>query len=321
MTPPAGAWRNRLVNAALGVDLQNLLLGFQQSLARSESGDQLQATAITSLDSRCRDLEIKLAESQAALDRLLARSSVDRDDIGGARKRLEALRSTQGYERAMADPEPLVTVRIASYQRTDELMDVAIASVLAQTYARLEIIVVNDGPNEKTRSAVTGLGDPRIQYHEFSRRNVYPADAHSRWMVAGSPGMNRGAALAAGTWLAPLDDDDAFTADHVEKLLRLAQTSEVELAYGALVQRNMINETDARIWSFPPAISQFSFQSSIYLQALSNVFEYDEASWVVPEPGDWNLIRRMTAAGVLMAATEDVVGTMFQIPYTHKAES
>jgi hypothetical protein len=178
--------------------------------------------------------------------------------------------------------------------------------------------VVNDGPNEKTRAAIQSLGDKRIRYEEFPERTVYPADEHAQWMVAGARGMNHGASLATGAWIAPLDDDDAFTADHLEKLVTLARERHVELAYGAVEQRNLVTRQQHRIYSSPPAISQFSFQGAIYLRALNDVFRYDESSWIVDEPGDWNLIRRMSAAGVSMSGVDDVVAVMYQVPYTHK---
>jgi glycosyltransferase involved in cell wall biosynthesis len=201
--------------------------------------------------------------------------------------------------------------------KTDELLDVAIASVLKQTYQRLEIIVVNDGPNRATRDAISKLNDSRIRYVEFREQQRYPDDPHLRWMVAGSPGMNRGAEMASGSWIAPLDDDDEFTADHVEKLVALALREKAELAYGALIQKHLTHNTENLIWSDPPAINQFSFMGALYMKPL-NFFKYDQQSWIVDEPADWNLIRRMSAAGVQMACTADIVGTMYSVSYTEK---
>lgn len=300
-----GAFRDRLVSSALGVDIQGLTRGYQESLVRIES----EAAAAH-------------AELSDLRRRLLASTIIQRgirDDIAGLVSGLEAVRASAEYARALAVEEPLVSVRIASYRRTRELMEVAIPSVLAQTYQRFELIVVNDGPNEETREAVASLGDPRVRYEEFPRRNSYPDDPHARWMVAGSPGMNRGADLATGEWLAPLDEDDAFTPDHLEVLLGVARAEGAELAYGALTQRNLVNGTDALIWSDPPEVGKFSFQGAIYLRALHPLFRYDESSWLVEEPGDWNLARRMVEAGVRMASTERVVAMMNQVPYTHKA--
>lgn len=240
-----------------------------------------------------------------------------RDDIAGLKFKLEAARRSAQYEAVFAESEPLITVRMPAYKKTEELIDVAIASVLRQTYDRFEIVVVNDGPNQKTREAIEKLGDSRITYFEFPAQSSYPEDLHHRWMVAGSPGMNRGAEMARGSWIAPLDDDDEFTPDHLEKLLKLALDERAELAYGALIQQHLTHGTENLIWSYPPAISQFSFMGAIYMKPL-DFFRYDEQSWIVEEPGDWNLIRRMNLAGVRMAATKDIVGTMYSVSYTEK---
>ena len=291
-----GRWRAQTVRRILGVDLP----------AMSET---LERTA--GWESRLDNIERGIAAQRELLRR-------ERDGLPTVIEALGAVRLSPEYALAFEEREPLISVRIASYEKTEELMDVAIASVLNQSYQNFEIIVVNDGPNEATREALALLDDPRVHYEEFAERTRYPTDPHARWMVAGAPGMNRGADLARGVWLAPLDDDDAFTPDHLEKLLALGLDRSSELAYGALIQRNLINDTEERIWSSPPAISQFSFQGAIYLRLLHSLFRYDESSWLVNEPGDWNLIRRMSAAGVTMAGIPDTVAVMNQVPYTHK---
>lgn len=311
-----GRSRDAIVNAVLGIDLRANVAAFQQSLA----SDELVQREANEFSERFRDAEREIVHINHRLDAGVEVLKSIRDDIPTLRLHLELIRSSPDHVRAIEEADPLVTVRIASYQNTDALMDLCLPSVFAQTYQNLEVIVVNDGPNDRTRRALEALADPRVRYTEFASRNVYPEDSHARWMVAGSPGMNRGAELARGTWVAPLDDDDEFTPDHVEKLLSLARQRGVELAYGALVQRNIVNGDQNHIFSDPPAMSQFSFQGAIYLSRLTAAFRYDEQSWLVSEPGDWNLIRRMRAAGVTMAATPDVVAVMHHVPYTHKAE-
>jgi glycosyltransferase involved in cell wall biosynthesis len=258
-----------------------------------------------------------LARFELSNSARLEREREARDELPELREKLLKARSTKAYDAAFADPEPLVTVRIPAWRKTEELVDVAIASVLRQTYERFEIVVVNDGPNEVTRDAITKLGDSRITYVEFPEQNRYPDDTHLRWMVAGTPGMNLGAERAKGTWIAPLDDDDEFSADHLEKLVSLALRERAELAYGALLQKHLTWKTEQIIWSDPPAVSQFSMMGTIYLKAI-DFFRYDEQSWKVEEPADWNLIRRMSAAGVRMSSTKDVVGTMYSVSYASK---
>lgn len=304
MSSRMGRWRDRIVASMTGVELGALLGGLRDSIERIERTSER-------MDDEIRYLRRRLAAQTTVL-------RDQRDHIDELAAALGAIRESAEYERAYTHPEPLVTVRIASYRRTRELMEIALPSVFSQSYSRLEVVIVNDGPNPATRDAIASLGDPRVRYEEFAQRHAYPDDPHARWMVAGSPGMNRAAELATGAWIAPLDEDDAFTPDHVEKLVSLALSSRAELVYGALVQRNTVNGTEALIWSDPPAISQFSFQAALYNAALGSVFSYDTQSWLVEEPGDWNLIRRMAAAGVTMTSTRDVVAIVNHVPYTHK---
>lgn len=297
--------RSAVVDKLLGIELGATVVALQESIERQAQWER---------------------ETQYKLELLLERSDADiverrslLDDIPALRAQLASLRSSRSYEATFDDPEPVVTVRIHTFDKTEQLMDVALPSVLAQTYSRLEIVIVNDGPNEKTAKAVAGLRDERIRFESLPERGNYPENAHSRWMVAGTYPANRAIDLATGAWLAPLDDDDEFTPDHVETLLGIARNKRVELAYGALVQRNLVNGEERTIWSDPPAISNFSFQGALYLASLS-FFRYEPRSWTLAEPADWNLIRRMCEAGVTMASTTDVVGVMHQVPYTHKEQ-
>ncbi|TFD86269.1 glycosyltransferase family 2 protein [Cryobacterium serini] len=325
-----GRIRDSIVNQILGINVRATTGAVHSFL---EADEQHRSFLNESVTRAVRDVVIDAASTlhlstQEELTylrrRMVAQTEMLRrqlDDIQSVKEKLAALRSTAGYETGFTEVEPLVSVRIASYRKTEELIDVAIASVRKQSYERYEIVIVNDGPNDRTRRALGALRDPRIRYYELDERGSYPADQRSRWMVAGTPAANQAAALARGSWIAPLDDDDEFTPDHIGKLLELGRRERAELAYGALIQKNMINHTETLVWSDPPAISQFSFQGALYLRELGSVFEYSADAWMLDEPGDWNLIRRMSAAGVTMAATSDIVATMNMVPYTHKIDA
>ena len=300
-----------------GFNLRDTVRGMTESIERLEATQHALLDALARLELGTAAITASAAESHRALVRAQDIRKFERDDIAGLRAKLADVRTTPEYNAVFDDPTPLVTVRIPAFRKTEELMDRAIASVLRQSYDRFEVIVVNDGPNAETAAAIAKLGDDRVRYVEFAEQNWYPDDLHSRWMVAGSPGMNHGANLAAGSWIAPLDDDDEFSDDHIEKLLATALENRAELSYGALIQKQLTHGVQNMIWSSPPAISQFSFMGAIYMKPL-NFFQYDQQSWMVDEPGDWNLIRRMSAAGVRMAAISDVVGTMYSVSYTNK---
>lgn len=311
--------RAAMVNRLLGIDVAGTLAGLQDSLDRQESR---LASFREQLDMQTHwhvEAGDNLSRLRIQADAQIAERKVRIDNIPELAKKLAAVRSTKEYEGYFADKRPLVTVRIATYNKTDQLVDVALKSIFDQTYDNFNVVVVNDGPNARTREAIGKLGDKRVRFEELPERGKYPEYAWERWMVAGTDPANRASELADGVWIAPLDDDDEFTPDHIEKLVELALREKAELAYGALTQKNVVNGDSKRIWSFPPAISNFSFQGSIYLRAL-NFFQYEPLAWTVNEPGDWNLIRRMSEAGVRMAATEDIVAVMNHVPYTHKSE-
>jgi len=308
--------RNRIVRLLTGIDVSSL------NAIRTTSEEVKGATG--KLEAQIGQLQEQVKQNSELIKSTLEVGqnaveilSADRDNIQGLRHKLQAVRETKEYAAVFNDKNPLITVRIATYNRPKELAEVAIASVLRQTYQNFEIIVVGDHSSDETGEAIQKIGDKRIRYVNFQSRNLYPEDPQNRWRVAGSPGMNLGAYLAKGQWIAPLDDDDEFTPDHLEKLLKQALATKSEMAYGALIQKNVVNGEEHTIWSSPPEISKFSFQGAMYMKLL-NFFEYDEQSWVVREPGDWNLCRRMRLAGVKMAAIKDIVGTMYFTPYTHK---
>lgn len=208
--------------------------------------------------------------------------------------------------------DPLVTVRIPTYDRGALAVERSIASALAQTYVNLEILVVGDGAPPDAVEAISAVSDPRVRFINLSERGTYPADPELRWMVAGTPAVNHALELARGAWIAPLDDDDQFTPDHVETLLSVALEHRLEFVYG----QSEMEEPDGSwrvLGAWPPAHAGFCHGSVLYSARLS-FMRYDPEAWRMGEPGDWNLWRRMIEAGVRM-------GSIDQIVYRHHLEA
>jgi glycosyltransferase involved in cell wall biosynthesis len=91
----------------------------------------------------------------------------------------------------------LVSVVLPTYDYGRYLAG-ALTSVLRQTYAHLEVLVIDDGSTGDTPAVVPPfLTDPRVRYHR--RANQGPAAAR-----------NFGIAQAGGTWVAFLDADDLW---------------------------------------------------------------------------------------------------------------
>ena len=178
------------------------------------------------------------------------------------RAALRSIRATDDYAAVWERDRPLISVRIATWNRADELLGRAVASVLAQTYSRFEVVIVGDHCTDDTADRLASLGDDRIRFHNLPYRADYPEDPHQRWQVAGARAMNRACELARGDWIAPLDDDDSWTPDHLEHLLAVALRGRYEVAYGKLRWRNALDDTAAELFRYPPAHGAFGFQGA-----------------------------------------------------------
>jgi hypothetical protein len=271
---------------------------------------EMRAPLVTETNQRLATIETALPDLRERLVRVREISSATLDDIPALRRQLRTVRSEADYERSFARSDPLVTVRIATYNRSGPLVERALASVLRQSYQNFEVVVVGDGCTDNTAERLDQLGDPRIRFVNLPYRYPYPDDPTKRWLVAGSPAMNVGAQLAEGAWIAPLDDDDEFEDDHIEVLLSEALENRYELVYGRILQVRPPPAENYLHGRYPPELAEFGFQGAIYLTAL-RIFEYNPKSWMLDEPGDWNLCRRMLEAGVRIGWRDRVVSRYY----------
>ncbi|MBD1806880.1 glycosyltransferase [Microcoleus sp. FACHB-SPT15] len=113
---------------------------------------------------------------------------------------------------------PIISVVIPVYNGEKTIRE-TIESVLEQTFQDVEIIVVNDGSQDKTLEIVDSIKDPRIKV--FSYPNAGP-----------SPSRNRGISPATGEYIAFLDADDLWKPDKLEAQLKALQANpQAALAY------------------------------------------------------------------------------------------
>lgn len=95
-----------------------------------------------------------------------------------------------------------ISVVIPTYNRA-VLLERAIRSVLAQTRAVEEIIVVDDGSNDSTKKVIESLYNDRVNYIYQPNRGV----SHAR---------NIGIKNSTGNWVALLDSDDEWHPNKLE---------------------------------------------------------------------------------------------------------
>lgn len=261
-------------------------------------------------------MDAELAKIQANVERLteavadlraLVGATYERMEEG--RDRLEQLRQGDAWQRAYAEPEPLVTVRIATWNRADLLVERALASVFRQTYSRWEAVIVGDACTDDTEERLAKLGDPRIRFHNLPVHGPYPEHKVKRWMIGGVPAMNAGLRMASGRWIAPLDDDDEWHDDHLEVLLSAArQDEQAEFVYGRAQCILDDEPIDKTVGAWPPSYGEIDLTASLYNAALRE-FEHDRVAMLMREGNDWNLIRRMLEAGVRFKFLDRIVST------------
>lgn len=245
---------------------------------------------------------------------------VEHDNIPSLKKELKKLREQKDYSKYFTKPEPLVSIRMATYNRSKLLCERAIPSILRQTYQNFEIVIVGDHCTDDTEEQIKKMNDKRIRFYNLPRHSYYPDDKFKRWLIVGAEPANTAVSLAKGDWIATLDDDDEYRPNHLETLVKLAQATQSELAYSALLSTHVNTKEQKVIWSDPPRLASFSMMSAIYLRALFEFIPTDEQGWAVREPQDWYLCRRMLEAGVKYAATETVTGDIHLLNYSEKEE-
>lgn len=111
-----------------------------------------------------------------------------------------------------------VSVLIPAYNSASTLPR-AVRSVLTQSFADLELIIINDGSTDATGEVAAGLAatDARVRVMTLSRNRGKPF------------AMNTGIARAAGRWIAVLDADDWYAPERLSVLLGIGEQQSVDL--------------------------------------------------------------------------------------------
>lgn len=202
-----------------------------------------------------------------------------------------AARSTPEYQAAFDMERPLVTICVATCNRAQLLIERCLASLLAQTYDNLQIVVVGDHCTDDTAHLLAKLRDDRIVFHNLAERGPYPRPGIDRWRVAGSNAMNKAMELAQGQFVTHLDDDDRMTVDRIEVLLRAAQENRADLCWHPFWY-----EAKSGSWKTLGdgrfELGQITTGSIFYHRYLTR-FGWDAHAYRLSEPGDWNRLRRI----------------------------
>lgn len=116
---------------------------------------------------------------------------------------------------------PLFTVITATYNRSRWIMP-TLASVLGQSIADFEYLVIGDAVTDDTGAVVAAMDDPRLRW----------INTPTRWRTQSGPNA-RGLAEARGRYIAYLGHDDIWAPDHLETLLACYRANPGATAVGS----------------------------------------------------------------------------------------
>jgi glycosyltransferase involved in cell wall biosynthesis len=171
---------------------------------------------------------------------------------------------------------PLVSVIVPTYDRSDSLRR-AIESVLGQTYDHLELLVVGDGC--PVVDAVIGdFDDPRVRHWNLGQRHDDSGTSPRNYALR---------AMARGSLIAYLDDDNVWDRHHLESLVDLyAKDPEISLAFSSL----KIDGED--VICRTPRRYQIDTSALLHRRVLTDLLGGWKAPTLVGYAHDWELVSR-----------------------------
>jgi glycosyltransferase involved in cell wall biosynthesis len=117
----------------------------------------------------------------------------------------------------------MVSIILCTYNR-ENLLPLAVKSVLEQTYPSWELIVVDDGSTDNSRALISEFRrkEKRIRYHYQSNQGLAAA-------------RNTGLRLAKGDLICFVDSDDELAPRHLEHRVRfLKDHPEIDFLHGGM---------------------------------------------------------------------------------------
>lgn len=228
-----------------------------------------------------------------------------------------ALRGTGGLAPRLyhfGSMRPLVSVIVPAYNAEAHLSE-AIDSALAQTYPRVEVVVVDDGSTDRTRTVMAAYGDRIRAVHQ---ENAGPAAAR-----------NAGICASRGELLGFLDADDVWLPERLDRLVSVLEaTPELGMVTSDAYLLEDSTPTDVRYyarkrrafpWGLADQQAEIAIRNFLFVGVVARRALVDRVGgfFVGPrrgEPGgtdgaeDYDLWTRLLLAGAPAALVDEPLG-------------
>lgn len=196
-------------------------------------------------------------------------------------------------------------------------MGTAVDSVLGQSFVDFELVVIDDGSQDGTAEIVSARNDPRLNCVRTENSGVAAA-------------RNRGLDLAAGSYVAFLDADDAWQPTKLERQhLAMSHAPGVGLCFASA----QLVDGDLRPIGVEPAVERSDYTQALLLEgnvvpgggssAMARTSVIDQTGRFDPrlsQCADWDLWLRLSLITSFVAVHETLVlyrsvpGTMSSDP-------
>lgn len=224
------------------------------------------------------------------------------------------------------EQNPLVSVYVPTYNRAEILMERAVPTVLSQTYKNIELIIIGDCCTDDTEELLLEIKDERVKFYNLPKRGYrYPPSTENHWLAGPVIAANKGLDMISGKWIARIDDDDIWTNDHIEVLLKFAEKGNYEFVSAQHIEErhgkrqicevfgakeSYYTRSNKSVAGYNPKIG--GTQTWLYRSYL-RFFKYNINCW----RKDWNRVNdvdlsiRMFKANVRMGFQEQVLAYVF----------
>lgn len=192
---------------------------------------------------------------------------------------------------------PLISVVVPCYNHS-QFLDDSVGSVVNQTFASWECIVVDDGSTDSTEEVAKRLmqTDSRIRYLRKTNGGL-------------SDSRNKGIEAATGTFILPLDADDKISPTYMEQAMKAFEKHpETKLVYA----KAMLFGAQQGEWQ----LDEYSFESLLCGNMIFCTSFYRKTDWQKTGGYDTHMKGGWEDWDFLIALLKDG-GSVIQLPEFH----
>ena len=157
--------------------------------------------------------------------------------------------------------EGLVSVVMPAFNAEATIAE-SIQSVMAQTYPKWELLVVDDGSTDSTAAVARGYCQQDSRIRLFSKENGGSASAR-----------NRGISEAAGQYIALLDSDDLWEPCFIDEQLRFMKEKGALCVYSSYKRIDKDSKECLRPLACKPRVTHKDMLTRNYIGCLTGLYD------------------------------------------------